>query len=117
MKKLKFYKKEKEMIHKIHLLTGKPFDEVKEVFEGFLYMVLLSYLEKEPIYIPFFGDIEMKYLKDRITQSGRIAEIDIDFTPNPFLLRTIGQIEDKEESDLEKFLKNKIYSSIYDLLK
>lgn len=116
MKKLKIYKKEKEVIHKVHLLTGKSFDDVKDVFEGILYMILLSYLEKEPVYLPFFGEIELKYLKDRFTQSGRVAEIDIDFSPNEFLLRTIGQIEDKEESDLEKFLKNKIHSILKAML-
>lgn len=116
MEKLKMYKKEKEVIHKIHLLTGKPYEDVKEVFEGILYMVLLAYLEKEPVYIPFFGEIELKYLKDRYTQSGRVAEIDIDFSPNEFLLRVIGQIEDKEESDIEKFLKNKIHSILKSML-
>lgn len=116
MEKLKIYKKEKEVIHKIHLLTGKPFNDVKDVFEGILYMMLLAYLEKEPVYLPFFGEFELKYLKDRYTQNGRVAEIDIDFSPNKFLLRTIGQIEDKEESDLEKFLKNKIHSILKDML-
>ena len=116
MEKLKLYKKEKEVVHKVHLLTGKPYEDVKEVFEGILYMVLLSYLEKEPIYFPFFGDMEIKYLKDKYTQNGRVAEIDIDFSPNDFLLRVIGQIEDKEESDLEKFLKGKIHTILKSML-
>ncbi len=116
MKELKFYKKEKEVIHKVHLLTGKSENEIKEVFEGILYMILLSYMEKEPIYIPFLGEIDLKYLKDKYTQEGRIANIDIDFSPHKFLLRTIGQIEDKEESDLEKYLKNKIHSILKNTL-
>lgn len=116
MSKLKLYKKEKEAIHKIHLLTGKSVEDVRDVYEGILFMVLLAYLEKEPVYFPFFGEIELKYLQDRITQKGRVAEIDIDFSPNEFLLRIIGQIEDRDESDIEKILKERIHTILKNML-
>lgn len=110
--KLKFSKSERELIHKIHLLSGKSYEDVREVFEGFISLGILSYIEKEPITLPFFGDLSIKYLRDRVTQNGREAELDFSFEPNKFLTRNIGQIEDKEESDLEKILKDKIHSSL-----
>ncbi len=112
----KFSKEEKDVFHKIHLLSGRSYEEVREVYEGFLYSMALAYLEKEPIYFPFFGEVEIRFIKDNITEDGRKAELDVTFTPNDFLKRVIGQIEDKEESDVEKILKDKIHESLNDLL-
>jgi hypothetical protein len=109
---IKFSKKEKETIHRLHLLTGKSFGDIKDFYEGLLLNFVISYLDKEPIDIPLFGEIFFHYLGDEVTNKGRKAKIDIDFTPNDFLLRVIGQIEDGEESDLEKSLKEKIKKSL-----
>lgn len=104
---IKFSKKEKEIVHRLHLLTGKPFNEVKDFYEGLLLNFVISYLDKEPVSIPLFGEIYFHYHGDEITSKGRKAKIDIDFTPSDLLIRVIGQIEDGEESDLEKALKEK----------
>jgi len=115
--KLKLSKAEKEVFQKIHLLSGRSYEDVKEVMEGFIYLGVLSYLEREPITIPFFGALTIDYIKDIITQNGREAELDFQFQPSLFLARTIGQIEDEDESDLEKLLKDKIHSSLEDMMK
>lgn len=112
----RFSKEEKDVFHKIHLLSGRSYEEVREVYEGFLYSIVLAYLEKEPIYFPFFGEMEIRFLRDIIIADGRQADLDIKFKPNDFLKRVIGQIEDKEESDIEKILKDKIHESLNDLL-
>lgn len=109
---IKFSKKDKESIHRLHLLTGKPYQDVKIFYEGLLLDFLLRYLEKEPASIPLFGDIFFHYMGDENTSKGRIAKIDIDFIPNDFLIRTVGQIEDGEESDLEIHLKERIRKEI-----
>jgi len=115
--KLKFSNVEKEVIQKIHLLSGRPYDEVKDVFEGFVFLGILSYLEKEPVTIPFFGDLTVSYLKDRVTEKGLEAELDFSFEPNKFLIRSIGQIEDEDISDAEKLLKDRIHKSLEDMMK
>jgi hypothetical protein len=112
----RFSKQEKDALHRIHLLSGKSYEDVREVYEGFLYSIVLSCLEKEPIYLPFFGEMEIRYIRDSITDDGREAELDITFSPNKFLKRIVGQIEDREESDLERFLKDKIRENLDDLL-
>lgn len=114
---LRFSREEKDLLHKIHLLSGRSYEEVKDVFEGFLYLSVLSYLEKDPVLIPFFGEFDIRYIRDAVTKEGREAELDITFEPNQFLKRVIGQIEDKDESDLEKMLKTKIHTILEDLLK
>lgn len=117
MKTIQFSKKEKEIVHKVHLLTGRPHSEVRDFFESFLVTFLVDYLEKDSTSIPFFGDIKLQYLGDVNTPGGRVAKVDIDFTPTDFLVRTVGQIEDGEESDLEKHLKDKIQQVIRDQLR
>lgn len=114
--KLKLSKNEREVFQKVHLLSGKSYEEVKEVMEGFIYLGVLSYLEKEPVVIPFFGELSIDFIKDIVVQEGREAELDFQFEPSKFLARTIGQIEDKDESDLEKMLKGKIHSSLEELM-
>lgn len=109
---IKFSKKEKEAEHRLHLLTGKPSQDVREFYEGLLLDFLLRYLEKEPAYIPLFGEIYFHYLGDEVTAKGRRAKIDIDFIPSDFLVRIIGQTEDGEESDLEAHLKERIHKAL-----
>lgn len=109
---IKLSKKEKEAIHRLHLITGKTFIETREFYEGLLVDFVLRYLDKESTYIPLFGEIFFHYLGDKITQKGRVAKIDIDFIPNDFLVKTIGQIEDGDESDLEKHLKDLVHKSL-----
>jgi hypothetical protein len=109
---IKFSKSEKESINRLHLITGKPLHEVREFYEGLLIDFMISYMDKSPVKIPLFGEIIFKYLGDEVTKKGRRAKIDIDFIPDSFLLRTIGQIEDGDESDLEIHLREKIRKSI-----
>ena len=112
----KLSKEEKDAFNKIHLLSGHSYKEVREVYEGFLYSVVLSYLEKEPMFLPFFGEIKIDFLKDTVVDKGRQADISVSVEPSDFLKRVIGQVEDREESDIEKILKDKIHESLDDLL-
>lgn len=105
---MKFLKQDKEVLHRIHLLSGRSYEEVREVYEGFLYSIILSYLEKEPIYIPLFGNVDIHFTKDVLTRFGREAELEITIEPSYTLKRIIGQIEDGEETDLEVILKDRI---------
>lgn len=114
--KFKFSKQEKDVFNQIHLLSGRNYEEVQAVYEGFLYSIILAYIEKEPIHFPLFGEIEIQFLRDTLVKEGKEAELEISFQPSKFLKRVIGQIEDKEESDVEKLLKSRIHSALADIL-
>lgn len=105
---MRFSRQEKDALHKIHLLSGRSYEEVRDVYEGFLYSVVLSYLEKELVYFPLFGEIDIRFIKDKMTKQGREAELEISIQPSLMLKRIIGQIEDGDETDLEVILRNKI---------
>jgi hypothetical protein len=111
MPMIKMSKPEKDMVHRIHLLTGLSHEQVQSVFEGFLYATLMDYSNNESINFPFLGEITITYLKDTITKKGRVADLKVSFEPDSFLVRTIGQIEDGDViSDLEEYLQNEIKS-------
>lgn len=105
---MKFTKEEKDIIHRVHLLSGRSYDEVNEIFESLCLCATLAFLEKEPIDIPLFGKMEVFYKGDKVTEKGREAQLDIKVTPSPALKRVIGQIEDETETDIEKSLQTKI---------
>jgi hypothetical protein len=110
--KIKLSKKEKEILHKVHLLTGKPYEDVKEIIEGFLKLGVLSCLEKEPVVFPLFGELDITYKGDKIVPQGKEAILETVFEPSPLLKRSIGQMKDGDESDLEKMLLGSIKESI-----
>lgn len=114
---IKFSKKEREVIHRIQLLSSIPYPVVEKVFKSLLIEFLIKYLDKEPATIPLFGDISFNFLGDKVTSKGRKAEIDIDFMPHDFLLKNIGQVEDGEKSEIEKYLQEMIDKSLLELMK
>lgn len=114
--KLRLSKKERDTFHKIHLLSGKSYEDVRDVYEGFLYSIVLAYLEKEPIYFPYFGEINIQFIKDKLTRQGKEAELEISIQPSDILKRVIGQIEDGDETDLETILKERIEKILIDVL-
>ena len=105
---MNFTKEEKDIIHRVHLLSGRSYDEVNDIFESLCLCATLAFLEKEPIDIPLFGRMEVSYKGDKLTEKGREAQLDIRVEPSPALKRVIGQIEDEVESDIEKSLQKKI---------
>ena len=111
---IKFSKKDKATVHRLHLLSGKPYAEVREFYEFFVIDCMLSYLENREASIPLFGDFKIKYLGDSFSSKGRVAKVDVDFNPDDFLLHTIGQMEDDVESDIEAHLKEKIRKLLTD---
>lgn len=107
---MRFTKDEKDIINRVHLLSGKSYKEIEEVFESLCLCSVLAYLEKEPIDIPLFGKMSVSYKGDSITNKGKEAQLEVSVTPSPTLKRVIGQIEDEVESDLEVSLRGKIKS-------
>jgi len=95
---------EKTAINSTRLIFGKNSHDTKDFFESIGIQAVLNYAKGEKIVIPFIGEIEIFYDGDEMTEKGRIAKLKTVFTPSPFLVRNIGQIQDKEFTDAEKIL-------------
>ena len=95
---------EKTALNSTRLIFGKNSHDVKEFFESIGIQAVLSYVKGEKIIIPFVGELEIVYDGDEMTDKGRVAKLVTNFIPSPFLIRNIGQIQDKESTDAEKIL-------------
>ena len=91
-------------LNSTRIVFGKNSRETQEFFESLGIQAILNYSKGEKLVIPFIGEIEVRYKGDEITEKGRVAKLETVFTPSPFLIRNIGQVEDEEPTDAEKIL-------------
>lgn len=94
------------------MLTGESASTIRSFFESLISLIVLNFKEGESTNIPFFGTIALDYSGDEIHNGVKRAIVDVDFEPDQSLLRNIGQIEDGEESDIEKLIKVRIKESL-----
>ena len=90
---------EKTTVELIRNLSRQNTSDINDYFKGLLLCVLMNYSENEPTVIPYFGTLNIKYLGDEVKQEGRIAKLDVQFTPSASLVRNIGQLEDVKNSN------------------
>jgi len=98
---------EKAALNSIRLLFGESFHEIKELFESVGIYAILNYVQNNKIVIPYIGELEVSYDGDELTEKGKVAKLKTNFIPSSFLIRNIGQIQDKEITDAEKILMNR----------
>jgi hypothetical protein len=108
---------EKTALNSTRLIFGKNSHDTKEFFESIGIQAVLNYAKGEKIVIPFIGEIEVSYTGDETTEKGRVAKLDATFTPSPFLIRNIGQIQDKKSTDAEKILMNRFHAVFRERIK
>ena len=108
---------EKTALNSTRLLFGKNSHDTKEFFESIGIQAVISYIKGEKIVIPYIGEIEAIYEGDEITDKGRVAKVKTSFTLSPFLIRNIGQVEDKELPDAEKILMSRFHSTFKERLR
>lgn len=114
---VKFSPEERDILHRVHLISGKPMNEITDMFEALSVVCVMAYLEKEAIVLPLFGKIDIEYKGDKLLESGlKEANLNIQITPGKFLKKVIGQIEDGDESEIEKILKGKIDKVLKNML-
>ena len=104
-------------LNSTRIVFGKNSRDTQDFFESIGIQAVLNYAKGEKIVIPFIGEIEVHYAGDEITEKGRVAKIETVFTPSPFLIRNIGQVEDEEPTDAEKILTSRFRSVFKERIK
>jgi hypothetical protein len=108
---------EKDALNLTRLIFGKNAHDTKEFFESIGIQAVLSYLKGDSIVIPFIGKASVKYTGDELTDKGRVAKLETSFTPSHFLIRNVGQIQDKIFTDAEKILMSRFQAVFKEKLK
>lgn len=103
---------ERNTLRVVQLLFGKSTSDTKEFFESLGVFATLQYAEKKTITIPYIGTFTVEFKGDKITSKGKEAQAEFLFEPSPFLVRCIGQIEDKTETDAEKILISRFRNAL-----
>lgn len=105
-------KETKQSLKEISLMCGYPYDEIKKIFEIFNVIISIKYSENSFAYIPFIGSLDILYKGDELKKEGKQAILETHIDADPMLKKTIGQIEDGEMSDVEKFYFESIRNSL-----
>ncbi|MDR1390957.1 MAG: hypothetical protein LBI95_01110 [Holosporales bacterium] len=108
---------EKDALNLTRLIFGKNAHDTKEFFESIGIQAILSYSKGAKIVIPFIGEVFVRYAGDELTDKGRVAKLETSFTPSPFLVRNIGQIQDETFTDAEKILMSRFQAVFKEKLK
>jgi hypothetical protein len=108
---------EKNALNLTRLIFGKNAHDTKEFFESIGIQAVLSYSKGDKIIIPFIGEVSVKYAGDELTDKGRVAKLETSFTPSPFLIRNVGQIQDETSTDAEKILMSRFQAVFKEKLK
>ena len=108
--------KAKETIEKIHLISGEKKEDTKSFFEALGIYIILNYYGQDEIYLPYIGKLRFNYLGDELIQNSKQAKVDLEFEPDSFLLKNIGQIEDDDIPDVVKLFQSRIQSTLGEYL-
>ena len=113
---MKLSTNEREIINKISIISGLKIETIRNVFESLASVTIMDYIEGNVVYVPFLGNFTINHIKDIKKNNRKEAIININFKPNPYISRNIGQINDGDESDIEKSFYNKIQETIGEIL-
>ncbi len=108
--------KAKETIEKIHLISGTKKEDTKNLFEALGIYIILNYYGQEEIYLPYVGKLRFNYLGDDLVQNSKRAKVELEFEPDNFLLKNIGQIEDDDIPDVVKLFQSRIQATLGEYL-
>jgi len=95
-------------LEKLHLITGKSLEECRQFCEAMLAVLVMNFMEHKVTPVPFFGNITLKHIKDILVDGKKEPIVRIDIESSEMLLRNIRQLNNQEESEIEKFLFREI---------
>ena len=93
---MKLSQDEKLIIEELRNLANGDLNvnDVNSFLKSLMLLTLMNFSENESTTIPYFGELKIEYLGDKITDKGRIADLKVDFVPSATLIKNIGQLVD-----------------------
>ena len=93
---MKLSQNEKLIVEELRNLANGDLNvnDVNSFLKSLMLLTLMNFSENESTTIPYFGELKIEYLGDKITDKGRIADLKVDFVPSATLIKNIGQLVD-----------------------
>jgi nucleoid DNA-binding protein len=115
---LKIGKRDKDVLEKLHLLSGESKEAVRKIFEAFLISTIIDIGAGEEIIIPMVGIFKLKENGARIENNVKLAEIVIDkYKFSDTLAKNLIQMKEKKDSDISKLIRSRIRETFGEYLK
>lgn len=93
---MKLSQDEKLIVEELRNLANGDLNvsDVNSFLKSLMLLTLMNFSENESTKIPYFGELKIEYLGDKITDKGRVADLKTEFIPSPTLVKNIGQLID-----------------------
>ena len=122
MKKEDFYfmklsQDEKLIVEELRNLANGDLNvnDVNSFLKSLMLLTLMNFSENESTTIPYFGELKIEYLGDKITDKGRVDDLKVDFVPSATLVKNIGQLVDVKNPNCDTKITD--VECIQDLMK
>ena len=114
---MKLNQDEKLIVEELRNLANGDLNvnDVNSFLKSLMLLTLMNFSEKESTTIPYFGELKIEYLGDKITDKGRIADLKVDFVPSATLIKNIGQLVDVKNPNCDTKITD--VECIQDLMK
>src|SRR5574344_899342 len=114
---MKLSQDEKLIVEELRNLANGDLNvnDVNSFLKSLMLLTLMNFSENESTTIPYFGELKIEYLGDKITDKGRIADLKVDFVQSASLVKNIGQLVDVKNQNCDT--KGTEVECIQDLMK
>ena len=114
---MKLSQDEKLIVEELRNLANGDLNvnDVNSFLKSLMLLTLMNFSENESTKIPYFGELKIDYLGDKITDKGRIADLKVDFVPSATLIKNIGQLVDVKNPNCDTKITD--VECIQDLMK
>ena len=114
---MKLSQDEKLIVEELRNLANGDLNvnDVNSFLKSLMLLTLMNFSENESTTIPYFGELKIEYLGDKITDKGRIADLKVDFVPSATLVMNIGQLVDVKNRNCDTKITD--VECIQDLMK
>ena len=114
---MKLSQNEKLIVEELRNLANGDLNvnDVNSFLKSLMLLTLMNFSENESTTIPYFGELKIEYLGDKITDKGRIADLKVDFVPSATLIKNIGQLVDVKNPNCDTKITD--VECIQDLMK
>ena len=114
---MKLSQDEKLIVEELRNLANADLNvnDVNSFLKSLMLLTLMNFSENESTTIPYFGELKIEYLGDKITDKGRIADLKVDFVPSATLIKNIGQLVDVKNPNCDTKITD--VECIQDLMK
>lgn len=114
---MKLSQDEKLIVEELRNLANGDLNvnDVNSFLKSLMLLTLMNFSENESTTIPYFGELKIEYLGDKITDKGRVADLKVDFVPSATLVKNIGQLVDVKNPNCDTKITD--VECIQDLMK